>query len=118
MKIDQLEKFSKNQVKKEIPKNTFVSAQTFDSMSEKKLHFKMEIDVRGMRGEEALQAVTYYIDDAVQCNVEPVRILHGTGTGALRQIIRDYLKNIPGIRRFQDKHVQFGRAGITVVEFE
>ncbi|GHV19709.1 endonuclease MutS2 [Bacteroidia bacterium] len=118
LKIDQLEKFSKNQVKKEIPKNTFVSAQTFDSMSEKKLHFKMEIDVRGMRGEEALQAVTYYIDDAVQCNVERVRILHGTGTGALRQIIRDYLKNIPGIRRFQDEHVQFGGAGITVVEFE
>jgi DNA mismatch repair protein MutS2 len=71
-----------------------------------------------MRGEEALQAVMYYIDDAIQCNVGRVRILHGTGTGALRQIIRDYLKMTPGVRRFQDEHVQFGGAGITVVEFE
>jgi DNA mismatch repair protein MutS2 len=87
-------------------------------MSEKKLNFKTEIDLRGMRGEEALQAVIYYIDDAIQCNAGRVRILHGTGTGALRQIIRDYLKTVQGIKRFQDEHVQFGGAGITVVEFE
>jgi DNA mismatch repair protein MutS2 len=62
--------------------------------------------------------VTYYIDDAIQCNAGRVRILHGTGTGALRQIIRDYLKTVSGIKRFQDEHVQFGGAGITVVEFE
>ena len=118
LKMDQLEKVSKNQIKKEEPKNTFLSSQTFDSMSEKKLHFKMEIDVRGMRGEEALQAVTYYIDDAIQCGVGRVRILHGTGTGALRQIIRDYLKNVPGVHRYQDEHVQFGGSGITIVEFD
>ncbi len=118
VKTEQLEKVSKNQIKKETPKNTYLSAQTTDSMSEKKLHFKMEIDVRGMRADEALQAVTYYIDDAIQCNVGRVRILHGTGTGALRQIIRDYLKHVPGIRRYQDEHVQFGGVGITVVEFE
>jgi DNA mismatch repair protein MutS2 len=87
-------------------------------MSEKKLQFKLEIDVRGMRGEEALPAVIYYIDDAIQCNAGRVRILHGTGTGALRQIVRDYLKTVDGIKRFQDEHVQFGGAGITVVEFE
>ncbi|MDR1369036.1 MAG: endonuclease MutS2 [Dysgonamonadaceae bacterium] len=118
LKMDQLEKISKNRIRKETPKNTFLSSQTFDSMSEKKLHFKMEIDVRGMRGEEALQAVTYYIDDAIQCGVGRVRILHGTGTGVLRQIIRDYLKNVSGVSRFQDEHVQFGGSGITVVEFE
>ena len=78
----------------------------------------MEIDVRGMRGEEALQAVTYYIDDAIQCSAGRVRILHGTGTGALRQIIRDYLKTVHEVKRFQDEHVQFGGSGITVVEFE
>jgi len=87
-------------------------------LSEKKLNFKLEIDVRGMRGNEALQAVIYYIDDAIQCNAGRVRILHGTGTGALRQIIRDYLKTVPGVKRFQDEHVQFGGAGITVVELE
>ena len=80
--------------------------------------FKLEIDVRGMRGAEALQAVTYYIDDAIQCNAGRVRILHGTGTGALRQIIRDYLKTVQGVKRLQDEHVQFGGAGITVVDLE
>ena len=85
-------------------------------MHEKKLHFKQEIDVRGMRGDEALQAVTYFIDDAIQVGAARVRILHGTGTGILRQLIRDYLKSVPGVRHFQDEHVQFGGAGIPVVE--
>lgn len=118
VKLDQLEKVSKNQLKKEIAKSTFVSVQTTDSMREKKLNFKMDIDVRGMRGDEALQAVMYFIDDAIQVGAEKVRILHGTGTGALRQIIREYLNTVPGIKRFQDEHVQFGGAGITVVELE
>ena len=64
VKLDRLEKVSKNQIKKEIQKSTFVSEQTSDQMHEKRLHFKQEIDVRGMRGEEALQTVTYFIDDA------------------------------------------------------
>jgi DNA mismatch repair protein MutS2 len=117
-KLDQLEKVSNNQIRKETPKTQIISANSSDTMSEKKLNFKPEIDLRGMRGEEALQAVMYYIDDAIQCNAGRVRILHGTGTGALRQIIRDYLKTVPGIKRFQDEHVQFGGSGITVVEFE
>jgi DNA mismatch repair protein MutS2 len=117
-KLDQLEKVSNNQLKKETPKTQVLSANSSDTMSEKKLSFKPEIDVRGMRGDEALLAVTYYIDDAIQCNVGRVRILHGTGTGVLRQIIRDYLRATPGVKHFQDEHVQFGGAGITVVEFE
>ena len=116
VKLDQLEKVSKNQIKREIQKSTFVSSQTADEMHEKKLHFKQEIDVRGMRGDEALQAVTYFIDDAIQVGAARVRILHGTGTGILRQLIRDYLKSVPGVRHFQDEHVQFGGAGITVGE--
>lgn len=118
LKLDQLEKVSKGQIKREMQKSTFVSVQTFDQMHEKKLNFKQEIDVRGMRGDEALQAVTYFIDDAIQVGAAKVRILHGTGTGILRQLIRDYLRTIPGVRRYQDEHVQFGGAGITVVEFD
>lgn len=118
VKLDQLEKVSKGQIKREMQKSTFVSVYTTDQMHEKKLHFKQEIDVRGMRGDEALQTVTYFIDDAIQVGVDKVRILHGTGTGALRSLIRDYLRTVPGIRRYQDEHVQFGGAGITVVEFE
>lgn len=97
-------------------KSTFVSTQTQDAMYEKKLHFKQDIDVRGMRGDEALQAVTYFIDDAILVGMSRVRILHGTGTGILRTLIRQYLQTVPGVRHFQDEHVQFGGAGITVVD--
>ena len=97
-------------------KSTFISTQTQDSMHEKKLHFKQDIDVRGMRGDEAIQAVTYFIDDALMVGVPRVRILHGTGTGILRTLIRQYLQTVPGVRHFADEHVQFGGAGITVVD--
>ncbi len=99
-------------------KSTFISTQTQDSMHEKKLHFKQDIDVRGMRGDEALQAVTYFIDDAILVGVPRVRILHGTGTGILRTLIRQYLQTVPGVRNFADEHVQFGGAGITVVNLQ
>ncbi len=96
----------------------FVSRQTQDSIRQKHLDFKQEIDVRGMRADEALQAVTYFIDDAFLVNASRVRILHGTGTGALRQAIRQYLNTVPGVTSVHDEHVQFGGAGITVVELK
>lgn len=96
---------------------SFVSAATADDSRERQLNFKPEIDVRGMRVDEAIQAVTYFIDDAVQFNSQRVRILHGTGTGALRQYIRQYLGTVPAVRHFADEDVRLGGAGITVVEF-
>lgn len=116
VKLESIEKVSKNQIKKEAQKNTFISSQTSDILYEKRLNFKQDIDVRGMRGDEALQAVMYFIDDAIQVGVSRVRILHGTGTGILRQLIRDYLASVNGVSRYQDEHVQFGGAGITVVD--
>ena len=97
-------------------KSTYISTQTQDSMYEKKLNFKQDIDVRGMRGDEALQAVTYFIDDAILVGMSRVRILHGTGTGILRTLIRQYLQTVPGVRHFEDEPIQFGGAGITVVD--
>lgn len=98
------------------PAATFISKETRDAMSEKRLHFKPQIDIRGMRVDEALTAVTYFIDEALQFQQSPVRILHGTGTGALRQLVRTYLNTVPGIHNFHDEHPQFGGSGITVVE--
>lgn len=114
-KLNTLEYVSKNQVKKETRAN-IISASTSDEMREKKLNFKQDIDVRGMRGDEALQAVMYFIDDAILVGMSRVRILHGTGTGALRSMIRDYLRSVPSVSYFNDEHVQFGGAGITVVD--
>lgn len=95
---------------------SFVSRDTADAMREKRLNFKQEIDIRGMRVDEGLQAVTYFIDDAIQFGAQRVRILHGTGTGALRQAIRQYLASVHGVARAADEDVRFGGAGITVVE--
>ena len=95
---------------------TYLSRETQEDISERRLHFKQDIDVRGMRGEEALQAVTYYIDDAVLLSMSRVRILHGTGNGILRTLIRQYLESNPAVASCRDEHVQFGGAGITVVE--
>ncbi|MDO4930563.1 MAG: Smr/MutS family protein [Bacteroidales bacterium] len=97
---------------------TFVSKETREAVYEKKLNFKPQLDLRGMRGDEALSATAYFIDDAILLEQAQVRILHGTGTGALREIVRDYLATVPGVKRYHDEHVQFGGAGITVVELE
>ena len=118
VKISNLEAVSNNQMKKEKRLSDGLGTAVTDEVRQRKLTFKSEIDVRGMRGDEALQAVTYFIDDAVMVGVASVRILHGTGTGALRQLIRQYLNTVHGVLRFHDEHVQFGGAGITVVEFE
>jgi DNA mismatch repair protein MutS2 len=103
---------------KDTPKTSSnnINVQTQNQVTDKRLQFKQDIDVRGMRGDEALQAVTYFIDDAILLGIERVRILHGTGSGILRTLIRDYLSTLSGVQQFKDEHVQFGGAGITVVD--
>lgn len=91
---------------------------TIDTIHQRRLAFKPEIDVRGMHIDEALTAVMYFIDDAEMLACNTVRILHGTGTGALRQAIRDYLHNASAVKSYHDEHVQLGGAGITVVEMK
>ena len=117
VKLDRLERTNAQPKQADVStKSTYISSQTQDSMYEKKLNFKQDIDVRGMRGDEALQAVTYFIDDAILVGMSRVRILHGTGTGILRTLIRQYLQTMPGVSHFADEHIQFGGAGITVVD--
>lgn len=118
VKADRLERADAPKQTNTMAKTTFVSSETQDRMYEKKLNFKQDIDVRGMRGDEAVQAVTYFIDDAILVGVSRVRILHGTGSGILRTLIRQYLATVPGVADFKDEHVQFGGAGITVVDLK
>ena len=99
-------------------KSSYLSTATQDAMHEKRLNFKQDIDVRGMRGDEAVMAVTYFIDDAILCGVSRVRILHGTGTGALRTLIRQYLSTVNGVADYHDEDVRLGGAGITVVDLD
>ena len=95
-----------------------VGRQTREAIDSRRQNFHQDLDVRGMRGDEALNAVTYFIDDAILVGMPRVRILHGTGTGILRQLIRQYLATVPNVTAYRDEHVQFGGAGITVVDLE
>lgn len=92
-----------------------ITSQTSDDSRRRQLNFKNEIDVRGMRADEAIQAVTYFLDDAVQFSAGKVRILHGTGHGILKTLIREQLRINPNVTSYHDEDVRFGGAGITIV---
>lgn len=106
------------------PKPKIVSSNVADELRRRKLSFSCELDIRGLRVDEALEALIAYIDDALMVNAEMVTILHGTGTGALKQVVRDYLserqKTMRKLRsgdiHFHDGDPDRGGAGITVVE--
>ena len=100
----------------EVRTATYVSKQTHDDIYNRKLAFKPDIDVRGMRGDEAIQTVMHFIDDATLIGMSRVRILHGTGNGILRNLIRQYLHTVPAVKDYHDEHIQFGGHGITVVD--
>ncbi|MBQ4222603.1 MAG: Smr/MutS family protein, partial [Prevotella sp.] len=117
MRLDRLEHAEAPQ--KEPPVSyASVGRETRAAIDERKLNFKQDIDIRGMRGDEAINAVTYFIDDALLLGMSRVRILHGTGSGILRQLVRQYLSTVPGVTHYRDEHVQFGGAGITVVDLD
>lgn len=106
------------------PKPRLVSANVADEMRRRKLSFSRELDIRGLRADEALNIVMAYMDDAIMVGADTVTILHGTGTGALKQVVRDYLeqrrKNMQrlgtGNLTFHDGDPDRGGAGITIVE--
>ena len=105
--------------KQEAPSAYMASSKTTrDTIDNRRQQFHQDIDVRGMRGDEAINAVMYFIDDAILVGMSRVRILHGTGMGILRTLIRDYLATVPNVAGFRDEHVQFGGAGITVVDLD
>ena len=94
------------------------SKMTRSTIEDRKHNFHQDLDVRGMRGDEAVDAVMHFIDDAILVGMSRVRILHGTGSGILRQLIRQYLNTVPNVKKAKDEHVQFGGAGITVVDLD
>ena len=106
------------------PKKKMVSSNVADELRRKKLNFKRELDIRGLRVDEALEILIAYVDDALMVNAEQVSVLHGTGTGALKQVVRDYLaERQKSMRRLKSGDISFhdgdpdrGGAGITIVE--
>ncbi|MEG2790060.1 MAG: Smr/MutS family protein [Odoribacter sp.] len=116
-KLSLLTKVSAGQAKKASqPQASYANIQ--ENISQKRMDFKPDIDLRGMRGDEALQQVISFIDEAIMLNYKEIRLLHGTGTGALRQIIRQYLGTNPLVASYTDEQLQLGGSGITVVKLD
>jgi DNA mismatch repair protein MutS2 len=114
---DKIERISRAELKKSL--RTVQSAKETDpAVYMRKLDFKPEIDIRGMRGEEAINRVQDLIDNALMVQHSNLRILHGKGNGILRQLVRDYLATVDVVKSFRDEHVDMGGSGITVVEMD
>ena len=128
VKLEQLEHAEKmrnaenEKVRNAVDKHAHLAIQTSkmtrSTIEDRKHNFHQDLDVRGMRGDEAVDAVMHFIDDAILVGMSRVRILHGTGSGILRQLIRQYLNTVPNVVKAKDEHVQFGGAGITVVDLD
>ncbi len=115
--VDRLEVISNSEYKEStrpVRPRTVVSVD----ISQRKLNFKSNADVRGMRAAEALEVVRNLVDDALMLGVQSVSILHGKGTGALKEEIRRYLRTVDAVQSVEDEHVQMGGAGISVVRFK
>ncbi len=104
-----------NSITKSEPK--YQSYQS-ESISERKLNFKPNIDIRGQRLTEALESATRFVDDALMIGVGEIKILHGKGNGILKEEIRKYIKTIPGVVSCKDEDIRYGGSGITVVKLE
>ena len=124
VKLEQLERTEKAKVAptNSADKHAHLAIQTSHmtraTMEDRRQNFHQDIDVRGMRGDEAINAVMHFLDDSILVGMSRVRILHGTGSGILRQLIRQYLATVPNVKHYRDEHVQFGGAGITVVDLD
>ena len=117
--LDRVERITANEYKAVAKAPATRPRQVYDAaIKERKANFSTEIDVRGERVNDALEIVMKYVDDALMLGVPSVRILHGKGTGALREEIQKYLRTVPGVASAADEHVQFGGSGVTVVKFE
>ena len=119
MPLNKVERISSNEYKA-ARKETVKPSPSIDNsgLRERRLKFYPELDVRGERVSDALDIVIHYIDDALMLDVSSVRIIHGKGTGALRDELQKYLRTVPGVASVHDEHVQFGGSGVTIVEFE
>ena len=115
--LDRVERVTSNEYRAAV-RETPKPRQVFDAgIAERKANFRLELDVRGQRVNEAIENVMRYIDDAIMLDVGTVRILHGKGTGALREEIQKYVRTVPGVVSVADEHIQFGGSGVTVVKF-
>ena len=116
MSPDRVERISSNEFREASRKEFKPVEQKVDrSLTDRRLNFSPELDIRGERLSDALNIVTRYIDDAVMLNMGSVRIIHGKGSGVLREEIQKYLRSIPGLS-VSDEDIRNGGTGVTIVK--
>jgi len=115
--LDKIERITRSDLKKSLKANQ-VYRENDPALVQRNINFKPEIDIRGVRGEEAINQVMELIDNALIVQHRNLRILHGKGNGILRQLVRQYLATVDVVKTFRDEHVESGGAGITVVEMD
>ncbi len=115
--VDKVERITRSELRQSLRSTMPVSGND-PGLVQRNLSFRPEIDIRGMRGEEAINEVRDLIDNALIVQHRRLRILHGKGNGILRQLIRQYLETVDVVGSFRDEHVEFGGSGITVVEMD
>jgi len=115
--LDKIERITRSDLKKSLKANQ-VYRENDPALVQRNINFKPEIDIRGVRGEEAINQVMELIDNALIVQHRNLRILHGKGNGILRQLVRQYLATVDVVKSFRDEHVESGGAGITVVEMD
>ncbi len=120
MPHDKVERITSNEFKSAVKETSApVSSVKIDSaITERKLNFSTELDVRGERLNDAMEKVMRYVDDAIMLGISSVRIIHGKGTGVLRDELQKFLRTVPGVAGVRDEHIQFGGTGVTIVRFD
>ena len=112
---DKLGKISRSQARKAQQNPSYLHKSIMNDINEKAQHFNLTLDVRGQRGDEAVDNVAKYIDEANLLSIKEVSILHGKGNGILRKLIREYLSKQQCVQSFNDASLETGGAGITRV---
>jgi DNA mismatch repair protein MutS2 len=115
--IDRIERISRSELKKSLRENQSSKGNDL-AIVQRSINFKPEIDIRGVRGEEAIAQVRDLVDNAIIVQHRNLRILHGKGNGILRQLVREYLATVDVVKSYRDEHIEFGGSGITVVEMD
>lgn len=120
MPLDRVERITSNEYKSAVKENSRTVSTSYEdpAIRERRLNFKPEIDVRGERVNDALDLVMRFIDDAIMLDMSTVRIIHGKGTGALREELQKFIRTIPGVISVKDEQLQMGGTGVTVVTLE
>jgi DNA mismatch repair protein MutS2 len=115
--LDRIERISRAELRKNTRSENIVYGSD-PAITQRKLNFRPEIDIRGARGEEAVSQVRDFIDNAIMVQHRNLRILHGKGNGILRQLVREYLSTVDIVKSFGDEHIEHGGSGITIVEMD